>query len=92
MTTVVDSDGRLVGVITDGDVRRFLESKGELALQSTAEESMTPDPVCMRADALATEALRLMEERRITSLPVIDAEQRPEGVVHLHDLWRTEMI
>ena len=46
----------------------------------------------MRADALATEALRLMEERRITSLPVIDAEQRPEGVVHLHDLWRTEMI
>ena len=92
MTTVVDSDGRLVGVITDGDVRRFLESKGELALQSTAEESMTPDPVCMRADALATEALRLMEERRITSLPVIDSEQRPEGVVHLHDLWRTEMI
>lgn len=92
MTTVVDSAGRLVGVITDGDVRRFLESKGELVLQSTAEESMTPDPVCMRADALATEALRLMEERRITSLPVIDAEQRPEGVVHLHDLWRTEMI
>ena len=92
MTTVVDSAGRLVGVITDGDVRRFLESKGELALQSTAEESMTPDPVCMRADALATEALRLMEERRITSLPVIDAEQRPAGVVHLHDLWRTEMI
>ena len=92
MTTVVDSEGRLVGVITDGDVRRSLESEGELALQSTAEESMTPDPVCMRADALATEALRLMEKRRITSLPVIDAEQRPEGVVHLHDLWRTEMI
>jgi len=89
---VVDCEGRLVGVITDGDVRRSLESEGELALQSTAEESMTPDPVCMRADALATEALRLMEERRITSLPVIDAEQRPEGVVHLHDLWRTEMI
>ena len=92
MTTVADSDGRLVGVITDGDVRRFLESKGESALQSTAEELMTPDPVCARADALATEALRLMEERHITSLPVINDEQRPEGVVHLHDLWRTEMI
>ena len=92
MTTVVDSDGRLAGVVTDGDVRRFLESKGELALQSTAEELMTSDAVCTRADALATEALRLMEEKHITSLPVINEEHRPKGVVHLHDLWRTEMI
>ena len=72
--------------------RDILESKGESALQSTAEELMTSDPVCTRVDALATEALRLMEERHITSLPVINDEQRPEGVVHLHDLWRTEMI
>ena len=92
MTTVVDADGRMVGVITDGDLRRLLELKGELAPNSTAEDSMTHDPVCVGADALATEALRLMEEKRITSLPVVDAEQRPEGVVHLHDLWRTEMI
>ena len=76
----------------DGDLRRLLESKGELALENTAEDTMTRDPACMRADALATEALRVMEERRITSLPVVDAEQRPEGVIHLHDLWRTEMI
>ena len=92
MTTVVDGDGRVVGVITDGDLRRLLESKGEAALHSTAEDSMTADPVCVRADALATEALRLMEEGRITSLPVVDADRCPEGVVHLHDLWRTEMI
>ncbi len=92
MTTVVDADGRMVGVITDGDLRRLLELKGESALRSSAEDSMTRDPVCVRASALATEALRLMEERRITSLPVADAEQRLEGVVHLHDLWRTEMI
>ena len=92
MTTVVDDAGRVVGVITDGDLRRLLESKGELALENTAEDTMTRDPAWMRADALATEALRVMEERRITSLPVVDAEQRPEGVIHLHDLWRTEMI
>ena len=92
MTTVVDDDGRLVGVITDGDVRRFIEEKGERALRSTASSWMTPDPVCVRADALATEALRLMEDRRITSLPVVNGDRQPEGVVHLHDLWRTEMI
>jgi arabinose-5-phosphate isomerase len=92
MTTVVDDDGRLVGVITDGDLRRLVEAGGETALDSRASDWMTSEPVCVRADALATEALRLMEESRITSLPAVDAEHRPEGVVHLHDLWRTEMI
>lgn len=92
MTTVVDGDGRMVGVITDGDLRRLLELEGDSVSTSTAADLMTRDPVCVRADALATEALRLMEEKRITSLAVVDAERRPEGVVHLHDLWRTEMI
>lgn len=92
MTTVVDDDGRLVGVITDGDVRRFIEGHGVEALRSQASAWMTREPVCVEANALATEALRLMEERRITSLPVVNGEQQPEGVVHLHDLWRTEMI
>jgi arabinose-5-phosphate isomerase len=92
MTIVVDDDGRLLGVITDGDLRRLIEHGGEAALRRSAGEWMTPDPVCVRADALATEALRLLEESRITSLPVIDDQRRPQGVVHLHDLWRTEMI
>jgi len=92
MTTVLDQDGRLVGVITDGDLRRLVESGSGEGLETEASGWMTKDPVCVRADALATEALRLMEESRITSLPVVDAERRPEGVVHLHDLWRTEMI
>ncbi len=92
MTTVVDDDGGLVGVITDGDLRRLFEESGAEAMQRDAAAWMTADPACVGADALATEALRIMEERRITSLPVIDGERRPEGVVHLHDLWRTEMI
>lgn len=92
MTIVVDHDGRLQGVITDGDLRRLIEQEGESALRRSAAQWMTCDPVCVRADALATEALRLLEESRITSLPVIDEERRPRGVVHLHDLWRTEMI
>jgi arabinose-5-phosphate isomerase len=92
MTTVTGAGGRLVGVITDGDLRRLLEARGEAALGSRAGDWMTPEPVCIRADALATEALRRLEESKITSLPVVDDEHRPEGVVHLHDLWRTEMI
>lgn len=92
MTLVLDEQERLAGVITDGDLRRLVEQSGETALKRSAAEWMTRDPVCIRADALATEALRLLEERRITSLPVIDDDRRPRGVVHLHDLWRTEMI
>jgi arabinose-5-phosphate isomerase len=92
MTLVLDDEGRLEGVITDGDLRRLIEEEGESALRRAAADWMTRDPVCTRADALATEALRLLEESRITSLPVIDEERRPRGVVHLHDLWRTEMI
>ena len=92
MTTVVDSDERLVGVITDGDLRRFIQEHGEGGMDSAASSWMTREPVCVRADALATEALRMMEEKRITALPVVNGERQPEGVVHLHDLWRTEMI
>lgn len=92
MTMVIDEDGRLAGVITDGDLRRLLQDEGPEGLDLTAADWMTRDPVCVDADSLATEALRLLEQSRITSLPVVDAEQRPRGVVHLHDLWRTEMI
>ena len=91
VTSVVDEDGHLVGIITDGDLRRLLERGGDI-LDQTAADCMTRDPVCVRGDALATEALRLLEERKITSLLVVDDDGVPQGVVHLHDLWRTEMI
>jgi len=92
MTTVVDEEGRLAGVISDGDLRRQMEKHGDGMLQRAARECMTRSPRLIDRSALATEALRAMEEARITSLIVVDGDGRPEGVVHLHDLWKTEMI
>ena len=91
MTSVVNAGGSLIGIITDGDLRRLLE-RGPRALEGEAGDFMTPSPTCVNGDALATEALRLMEEGKITSLMVVDQDGKPEGVVHLHDLWRTQMI
>ncbi|MFW6198899.1 MAG: KpsF/GutQ family sugar-phosphate isomerase, partial [Acidobacteriota bacterium] len=90
MTTVVGDEERLVGVLTDGDLRRLLQAR--TCLDTPVRERMTPDPVRVRPDALATEALRLMEERKITALIVVDDSETVAGVVHLHDLWRTQMI
>jgi len=86
VTTVQDRDGRLVGVITDGDLRRLMEREAD-PLHRTAEQVMHPGGVLIDADELATAALRLLEQRRITSLMIVDAEGRVEGVLHLHDLW-----
>jgi arabinose-5-phosphate isomerase len=92
MTTVVDGDGRLVGMISDGDLRRHMERDGYALLDRTAAQCMTANPLTVRRRDLATAALALMEERKITSLPVVDGAGLVEGVVHLHDLWKTEMI
>ena len=92
MTTVADADGRLRGMISDGDLRRQMERHGYTLLDRTASQCMTAGAVVIGRAQLATAALALMEERRITSLPVVDEEGRVEGVVHLHDLWKTEMI
>jgi arabinose-5-phosphate isomerase len=92
LTTVVDAKGRLLGVISDGDLRRQMERHGYTLLDRTAEECMTRQPVLIARRELATRALDLMEERKITSLIVVDEQQRVEGVLHLHDLWKTEMI
>ena len=91
MTCVVDGDGRLVGVFTDGDLRRLMMRQSDV-LQLTAGEVMTPHPITIDRHLLAVEALKLMEARKITSIVVVDAGQRVEGVVHLHDLWRTGMV
>jgi len=96
MTTVVDG-GKLVGVISDGDLRRQLEKHGRTpgskdVLELTARECMTTTPCTISKNEFATAALSIMEEKKITSLVVIDAERRVEGIVHLHDLWGTESI
>jgi len=87
VTSVVDGDGRLLGVISDGDLRRQLE-KDDRLLTRTASDCMTKNPVTISAKEAATAALALMEKRRITSLMVPDEEGRIVGVLHLHDLWR----
>ncbi len=91
MTTVQDA-GRLCGVISDGDLRRLLEREGGAALSKTAGEAMNAHPRTIGGGELAVRALAILEERKITSLIVVDAEQRVEGVVHLHDLWGVELI
>jgi arabinose-5-phosphate isomerase len=92
LTTVTEPGGKLLGIISDGDVRRQLERHGYTLLDRTAAECMTQNPVLIDRNELATSALDLMETRKITALLVTDAEDRIEGVVHLHDLWKTEMI
>jgi len=86
VTTVQDNAGLLVGVITDGDLRRLMEREPN-PLGRTAGEEMHPGGVCISAGELATAALRLLEERRITSLVVCNSDGVVEGVLHLHDLW-----
>jgi arabinose-5-phosphate isomerase len=90
MTCVVEPDGRLAGIITDGDLRRHMGDPR--VLEQTAVAVMTPHPVTIERSVLAVEALLLMEQRKITALVVVDADRRLEGVVHLHDLWQTEMF
>ena len=90
--TTVQADGRLSGVISDGDLRRLLEREGGAALGKTAGEAMNPQPRTIASRELAAKALAILEERKITSLVVVDGDQRVEGVVHLHDLWGVELI
>ena len=92
LTTVTEEDGTLLGMISDGDLRRQMERHGYALLDRTAAECMTRTPVLVGRRELATRALDLLETRKITSLLVTDAEGHIEGVLHLHDLWKTEMI
>jgi len=90
--TTVQEDGKLRGVISDGDLRRLLEREGGAALSKTAGEAMNANPRTIAAGELAARALAILEERKITSLVVTDGTGRVEGVVHLHDLWGVELI
>jgi arabinose-5-phosphate isomerase len=91
MTAVVEGD-RLLGVISDGDLRRLLGQRGKDALDLAAEDCMTRAPKTIGAQEFAATALARMEEMKITSLVVVDGERRLLGIVHLHDLWGTEMV
>jgi arabinose-5-phosphate isomerase len=90
--TGVTAAGKLVGVVSDGDLRRLLERDGPKIMSDTAADAMGKSPETIGKDAWATEALRVMEERKITSLFVVAADGRPEGILHLHDLWGVESI
>jgi arabinose-5-phosphate isomerase len=90
MTTVLDDAGRLLGMISDGDLRRQMERHGYTLLDRSAAECMTTRPATVGPRQLAAVALSTMEERKITSLPVVEADDRLVGVVHLHDLWEGE--
>ena len=91
VTAVVEGE-RLAGIISDGDLRRLLERKGKDVLDMSAEECMTCDPKTISGQEFAATALAIMEERKITSLAVVDEHMKLEGIVHLHDLWGTEMV
>jgi arabinose-5-phosphate isomerase len=91
MTCVVDPQGRLAGIVTDGDLRRHM-TPGANLLDKRAADVMTARPVTIARSILAVEALRVMEEKKITALVVVDSSGVLEGVIHLHDLWHTEAI
>ena len=92
MTTVLNTDGKLAGIITDGDLRRLMEKQGGATLSLTAGEAMTRNPQTIGPHVLASEALNAMEKKKITSIVVVDESAKVVGVVHLHDLWTLELI
>jgi arabinose-5-phosphate isomerase len=91
VTAVVDGES-LVGVISDGDLRRLLEKRGKDVMDLSAAEAMTKNPRTIGAGEFAATALALMEEKKITSLMVVDGGGKLQGIVHLHDLWGTELV
>lgn len=90
-TNVVSNEGKLIGIVTDGDLRRFL-SMGYTDLGINVKKAMTKSPKRMKADVLAVEALNLMEEFKITMLPVVDDDDKPVGILHMHDLIKSGVV
>ncbi|MCF7912586.1 MAG: KpsF/GutQ family sugar-phosphate isomerase [Candidatus Cloacimonetes bacterium] len=90
-TCVTEDNGVLCGIVTDGDLRRLI-SRGIIGLQQTAREIMTPAPATIQANALAVDALNLMEDKKITVLPVVDLQKIPTGIIHMHDLIQAGVV
>ena len=91
IAVVTEPNGVIRGVISDGDLRRLLQRDEEI-LRKTAADCMKPDPATIEGNELASAALQVMEERKITSLFIADGERRVEGIIHLHDLWGLELF
>jgi arabinose-5-phosphate isomerase len=91
ITAVVDEQNQLRGVISDGDLRRLLQ-KDEAILRKTAADSIKGKPVTISGDELASAALEIMEQRKITSLFIADDDSQVQGIIHLHDLWGLELF
>jgi len=91
VTAVVEGE-KVVGIVSDGDLRRLLEKRGKDVMDLTAGEAMTRMPKTISANEFAATAIAIMEEKKITSLMVVDEQDRLKGIVHLHDLWGTEMM
>jgi arabinose-5-phosphate isomerase len=92
MTTVLDAEGRLAGIITDGDLRRLMQQRRGESFDLAARECVTLNPVTIGPGEFASSALHLMEQRKITSVVVVDGDRRVAGVLHLHDLWTLELF
>jgi arabinose-5-phosphate isomerase len=92
LTAVTEPNGRLLGIITDGDLRRMMLKSKENVLELTAADCMTRNPTTLPKTELAASALRVMEEKKITSVLIVDSGGRLEGVVHIHDLWTLQLF
>ncbi|HJZ50603.1 MAG TPA: KpsF/GutQ family sugar-phosphate isomerase [Candidatus Acidoferrales bacterium] len=92
LAAVTETDGKLLGIITDGDLRRVMQKRSENVLDLTATDCMTKNPVTLPRNELAASALRVMEEKKITSVLIVDAEGKLEGVLHVHDLWTLQLF
>src|SRR5581483_2188335 len=91
VTAVVDAERRLQGIITDGDLRRLLQ-RDENILKKNAAQSMHANPLTIDGNELASVALQIMEQKKVTSLFIVDEERRVAGIIHLHDLWGLELF
>ena len=92
ITSVVDREGKLIGVFTDGDLRRLLEKKGKDIFQLRAKDVMNNSPKTIEPEQLAVEAARKMEKYGITALLVVDSSQKVIGIIHLHDLMKARVV
>ncbi|MGD0427193.1 MAG: KpsF/GutQ family sugar-phosphate isomerase [Candidatus Acidiferrales bacterium] len=92
LAAVTEANGKLLGIITDGDLRRVMQKRQENVLALTAADCMTKNPITLSRHELAASALRVMEEKKITSLLITDPAGKLEGVLHIHDLWTLQLL
>jgi arabinose-5-phosphate isomerase len=92
LAAVTEANGKLLGIITDGDLRRVMQKRQENVLALTAADCMTKNPITLSRTELAASALRVMEEKKITSLLITDPAGKLEGVLHIHDLWTLQLL